>query len=523
MNQRLKAMTNEWMQLERKALKQRQIAEQFYDNNLMKLIEEDFIRRNQDKVLEEIEYMVVSVGTSYEPIVLNIRLLRPTKLLFLYTDRSESTLNKIIAYCELQPTDYEKRIVNAVEPLEIYREVKRAYILWNKPSRMYIDITGGTKTMSATAAMAGALIDVQLIYVASDDYLVDFRKPNPGSEHICYIDNPLAVFGDLEVDKAFTLFGKYNFVGAAEKLACLKECIPEPDLRQELNFVFLLSKAYEKWDGLDFVPAYEAISKLQKELERDWRLHPEFLMMDMLPNIKRQTELLAHLKEIPKLISDKKQMTILRDESLMIPLMFTMYQNAMTREYQEKYDMATLLLYRLLEMIEQRRLAHYNLWVSNMEYLKMKVNLRQRPELQGKEKQECFEWLREEVTRIKAELFRTNRNSYLPDQVSLLEGFIILEALGDPINKVVNDNSIHTLKQIRSKVQLRNNSIFAHGLGPVTQEDYVKFRDFVLKIFQSFCIIEKVDYEAYCMDMKWIMPKNSSNYTPNSTEESEIR
>ena len=50
MNQRLKAMTNEWMQLERKALKQRQIAEQFYDNNLMKLIEEDFIRRNQDKV-----------------------------------------------------------------------------------------------------------------------------------------------------------------------------------------------------------------------------------------------------------------------------------------------------------------------------------------------------------------------------------------------------------------------------------------------------------------------------------------
>ena len=50
MNQRLKAMTNEWMQLERKTLKQRQIAEQFYDNNLMKLIEEDFIRRNQDKV-----------------------------------------------------------------------------------------------------------------------------------------------------------------------------------------------------------------------------------------------------------------------------------------------------------------------------------------------------------------------------------------------------------------------------------------------------------------------------------------
>lgn len=63
MNNQLKKMTNEWMQLERKTLEQRQIAEQFYDENLMKLIEEDFIERNQDMVFEEVEYLVVSVGT----------------------------------------------------------------------------------------------------------------------------------------------------------------------------------------------------------------------------------------------------------------------------------------------------------------------------------------------------------------------------------------------------------------------------------------------------------------------------
>ena len=69
MNKRLKEMTNEWMQLERKTLEQRQIAEKFYDDNLMKLIEKDFIQRNQDMVFEEVNYLVVSVGTSYEPIV----------------------------------------------------------------------------------------------------------------------------------------------------------------------------------------------------------------------------------------------------------------------------------------------------------------------------------------------------------------------------------------------------------------------------------------------------------------------
>ena len=46
---------------------------------------------------------------------------------------------------------------------------------------MYIDFTGGTKAMSAAAALAGAMIDVQMVYCSTDDFLVDFRKPNPGS------------------------------------------------------------------------------------------------------------------------------------------------------------------------------------------------------------------------------------------------------------------------------------------------------------------------------------------------------
>ena len=48
--------------------------------------------------------------------------------------------------------------------------------------------------------------------------------------------------------------------------------------------------------------------------------------------------------------------------------MFTMYENALRREKEEKYDMATLLFYRLLEMIEQRRLMNYDIYISHPEY-----------------------------------------------------------------------------------------------------------------------------------------------------------
>lgn len=383
MNKELSTITEEWMKLERKTMEQRKLADEFYDQHLMKLIEADFIERNKDMVFEDVRYLIVSVGTSYEPIVLNIRLLHPDRIMFLYTEKSEKTLNKIIDYCGIKPDSYDKNRVDEVDPLDVYRVIKEAYLRWNRPERMYIDFTGGTKAMSASAALAGVMIDVQLVYVGSEDYLVDFRKPNPGSETLVYIDNPLAVFGDLEIDKAFELFDKYNFSGAVEKLEKLKESIPEPDLRQQISFVYSMAKAYEAWDALDFRCAYEYMDELKRQLLRDRRTHRTFLMMDFLKRIERQTEILEKLQCIPALIRNKKNMEILKETSIIHALMFTMYQNAMTREQQEKYDMATLLLYRLLEMIEQRRLSHCNLYASGMDYMNTRYDMRRLPELKG--------------------------------------------------------------------------------------------------------------------------------------------
>ena len=51
MNKALVQKTNEWMQLERKTFEQRKKADEYYDSQLMNLIEDDFIRRNKSKVI----------------------------------------------------------------------------------------------------------------------------------------------------------------------------------------------------------------------------------------------------------------------------------------------------------------------------------------------------------------------------------------------------------------------------------------------------------------------------------------
>lgn len=517
MKKNLMETTQEWMRLERKTLEQRRQADEFYDDMLLPLVEKDYLKRNQGKVYEKAECFIASVGTSYEPIVLNVKLFSPEKILFLYTEQTECTLNKIVKYCELEADRYEKRKVGETNPLDIYKEIKRYYLEWGKPEKLYIDFTGGTKAMSAAAAMAGAVIDIQLVYVGSNDYLADFRKPNPGSETLFYIQNPLAVFGDLEIEKAFVLFEKHNYAGAQEKLAELKESIPDPDIRQQLNFAYLLAKVYEAWDALDFVPAYENLVLLNRQLRRDRGTHQEFLMMDFCGHLERQQEILSYLKDIPALVKEKKSMHILKTKSVIGALMFTMCQNGMIRKQQEKYDMATLLFYRLLEMIEQRRLAQYNLFVSKMEYREIKYNMKNTPEFDGLSMDEQYHLLKQKVMDIKMKVFGKG-NGYLPEQVSLLEGFILLYALGDPIVSDKGGNGINQLKRIRAMVFLRNNSIFAHGLGPVGIRDFERFQQFVMELFKGFCKIEKINYDEYQEDMAWVNPMQSRYYTVGKGE-----
>lgn len=512
MNQELITMTEKWKGLERKTVKQREKAENFYETKLMRLIEEEFIANNSSKVYEKVEYLIMSVGTSYEPLVLDIQLLQPRRILFLYTKKTEYILNKIAKYCQLDAMRYSKREVNETDPLDIYREIKAAYLKWNRPDKLYIDFTGGTKSMSAAAAMAGAVINVQLIYIGTTQYLTDFRKPDPGTEQLYYISNPVEIFGDLEIEKAFALFDKYNYAGARKKLQELKESVPAPDIRQQLSFVYNLALAYEQWDALEFPEAYETMRALTRELERDSRLNRDFLMMDFLPVLKRQEAILKQLNELSGILKEKRNMDILKEKDYIVPLMFTMYINAEIRRKQEKYDMATLLLYRLLEMIEQRRLAVYNLYVSQMNYGDINYNLDRQPELKGTGTDERLRLLKETVCAIKKELFHRNVSAYLPDQISLLDGFILLLALNDEITEVKTGKPVNKLKRIRSMVYLRNNSIFAHGLGPVPEDDFMKFRAFVIDIFKEFCVIEGIDFDSYSRDVTWLNPIHSRNY-----------
>lgn len=513
MNKKLKQKTKEWMGLERATLEQRAVAENYYETELMELIVKEFRANNRSSVIEKVDYMILSVGTSYEPLVLNISLFHPKKVLFLYTEKTEKTIDKIVHFCKLDSSSFLKEKVNEVNPLSIYEKIKKAYLQWQEPRKLYIDFTGGTKAMSAAAAMAGAIIDIQLVYIGTEHYLTDFRKPTPGTERVFYISNPYEVFGDLEIDKALNLFQEYNYAGARERLEELKNKVPDPAIRQQLNFMYLLAKTYEQWDSLEFQKAFEAIEKLVVELRRDMAVNPEFVLMDFLPDLNRQKEILYPLTKIKSFMQNKDNMKVLGEKEYIVPLMFTMYGNSLIRERQEKYDSATLLLYRLLEMIEQRRLALHNINVSRADYYNILFDAHKFPQIENMTPQEKFEFYKKEVNAIRVTVFGKNGNQYLSEQISLLDGFIQLAALKDELMFMDDKNIIDKIRRLRSAVYLRNNSIFAHGLSPVSHSDYLRFKETVTTLFKQLCIIERIDFEQYMQDMEWLNPAKSKYYS----------
>jgi len=151
------------------------------------------------------DYMILTVGFSYEPLVLSISYIKPRKkILFLYTGKTEINKSNVVNFLKIDPKDYISREVDSNSMEKIDREIKEQYERWQneyemdttdpqKNGRVAIDFTGGTKAMAAGATLAGAVIDTELIYVGSiyDD---KSNQPESGTEYIELIKNPYYLY-----------------------------------------------------------------------------------------------------------------------------------------------------------------------------------------------------------------------------------------------------------------------------------------------------------------------------------------
>jgi CRISPR-associated protein (TIGR02710 family) len=217
--------------------------------------------------------LVSVLGFSWQPVALMAAWARPEQMLVIGT--KESLTLKVAGEGVLtligRLSGIERDRVQAIEAgdpgeADIYRAVRDFLRSAGVAARqVFIDPTGGKKSMSSSAALAGFLVGAPLVYVDYSEYHGPNRIPVAGTEYPRLLANPLEVLGDLELRDIFAAFNRGDFLEArhlAEKLAVR---LYEP---REAECLALLASAYGAWDRFDFITAGRVLAEALRQIER---------------------------------------------------------------------------------------------------------------------------------------------------------------------------------------------------------------------------------------------------------------
>ncbi len=382
--------------------------------------------------------MIISVGGTPEPIIKSINTYRPDIVHFMPSQSSITQIGEITTKTGISAAQIKTKILDDHQSLvsafktasAIIKELKSDYEIW-------IDYTGGTKSMSAGLVIAGLNEGCKFVYVGA----VDDKGRNKegmgivkdGFENVLPQANPYELFAKLEIDKAIDSFNCYQFAAALNNFDSALGKIQSEREWEKLRILRELTDAYSSWDRFKILKTKKAslISILDKNLSDLRKIYK--LSEDKEPDFVNQIEKnIAFLKlrfgDVKYAIAD-------------------LLNNTNRRIEEGKYDDAVARLYRAIELIAQIKLAEEGL--NDLSEQKFTIEDLKRKNLSDDISR--YEDYADEKGRLKLGL----ENKYK-----------LLRFLGwEEADTIYLRN-----RKLKNLLKKRNSSILAHGLEPVEKE-----------------------------------------------------
>ncbi len=181
--EKLNANVQQWIELSRTGKTDE--ADRFYFDHIFISVIERFKKKYFQN--RQGELLVSLLGLSPEPIILTAKALNPETHLIISNPVKGEIIQILDKYLE---NEYKLVVLEKDDFQTIYKTIKES--LSDYPTRnITIDITGGKKSMVASAAIFGKDYGSRIVYVDFAEYLKDLRKPIPGTEMLNVIYNPL--------------------------------------------------------------------------------------------------------------------------------------------------------------------------------------------------------------------------------------------------------------------------------------------------------------------------------------------
>ncbi len=161
-------------------------AQEIYYDKLFGAVIDNFKEKNTN-VLPKGGILFSILGYSPEPIILTAKLIEPKKHI-IFTSNNKTEGNEYLE--RYLQSKYEIIYLKDESFDGIYKSLKEQLIL-NPSSDLTMDVTGGKKSMVASAAIFGKDYGCRIVYVDFEEYMKELRKPMPGSEVLNIVYNPL--------------------------------------------------------------------------------------------------------------------------------------------------------------------------------------------------------------------------------------------------------------------------------------------------------------------------------------------
>lgn len=257
------------------------------------------------------EALVSILGFSWQPVALMAAWCRPKRMLVLGTEESlggrvagENVLAVIARVAGIGQHVIEAVRIGDPGEADIYRAVRNFLGSGDSHRKVFVDPTGGKKSMSASAALAAFLAGAPLVYVDYKHYHGPNRIPIAGTEYPRLLTNPLQVLGDLEMRDVFAAFRRSDFAEAERLAKRLAMRLYEP---REAEALAALAACYAAWDRFDFAAARGKLEEARDLIARfadqgDWRWAAN--VTGTLERNARALQSLAGLAEKPASIED---------------------------------------------------------------------------------------------------------------------------------------------------------------------------------------------------------------------------
>ena len=397
--------------------------------------------------------LVLTVGGSHEPLLAAIEHVRPDFVLFVcsvddpvtgnkgsYTqilsegkiirasfNDSKPTLENIPAQAGLEEDGFKVVQVSSDEIDQAYNVMSHELqLLVSGYGQVICDYTGGTKSMSSSLVLAAVDNENVQLQVVAGAR-GNLRKIDSAFQSVQRANVARTRFRD-SLNKALTNWQQYNYSTALNELNVLKTSNPE-DL-VALTSAKVASQAFAAWDVFNHEEAREMLNHISKKLTKEKRIY---------------------LQQVGMICSDSK---------ISVPnRIFDLWLNAERCAARGRFDDATSRVYRLSEWCSQWMLQHYK----NIDTADISES---------------------EIPPTVRIPYNERKGVYM---ASLVQSWDLAAA-------VCGDSAANFWKRNRDTVlnllEIRNNSILAHGYEPISQTNWHEIYAFYTSELLPFMLEE---------------------------------